>query len=73
MENVYNFIFIKYDVLTKSDLIETMLETIIEDLLKNMFENIDYKKQMIVVDTINEAVKSIQEKTSEIALIFPSK
>ena len=55
------------------DLIEATLETIIEDLLKIQFENIDYKKQMIVVNTINEAVKSIQDKTSEIALIFSSK
>jgi len=55
------------------DLIETALETIIEDLLKIQFENIDYKKQMIVVNTINEAVQSIQDKTKEIALIFSSK
>ncbi len=55
------------------NVIESALETIIEDLFKIHVENIDYKKQMEVVDIINEAVKSIQEKTSEIATIFSSK
>ncbi|KKK95079.1 hypothetical protein LCGC14_2676400, partial [marine sediment metagenome] len=54
------------------NVIESALETIIEDLFKISIENIDYKKQMEVVDIINRAVKSIQEKTSEIATIFSS-
>ena len=52
------------------NLIESALETIIEGLLNIPFENIDYKKQMGVIYTINGAVKSIQEKTSEIVTIF---
>ncbi len=55
------------------NVIESALETIIEDLLKIQFEKIDYKKQMEVVDIINGAVKSIQEKTSEIVTIFSSR
>ncbi len=54
------------------NVIESALETIIEDLFKISIENIDYKKQMEVVDIINRAVKIIQEKTSEIATIFSS-
>ncbi len=55
------------------NIIESALETVIEDLLKIQFENIDYKKQMIVVDTINEAVENISIKAREIATIFSSK
>ena len=55
------------------NVIESALEMIIEDLFMIQVENFDYKKQMEVVDIINGAVKSIQEKTSEIATIFSSK
>ncbi|KKM86881.1 hypothetical protein LCGC14_1274540 [marine sediment metagenome] len=55
------------------NVIESALERIIGDLLKIQFEKFDYKMQMEVVDIINGAVKSIQERTSEIATIFSSK
>jgi len=55
------------------NIIESALELVIEDLLKIQFENIDYKKQMIVVDTINDAVENISFKAREIATIFSSK
>jgi len=55
------------------NIIELTLERIIEDLLKIQFENIDYKKQNIVVGWINSAVEKIRDKASEIAMVFSSK